>query len=110
MAVILPAPVYNSVTNTEYEVPAETLQAVDDFVVPNGYRREGARESSFMYSLGVYVEPIDSKSKACKYFCLASAPCRSKKQVVPCTGRDRANVNKHLKRYHNMAGQVSMKK
>ncbi|CAN0456606.1 unnamed protein product, partial [Pylaiella littoralis] len=53
--VIGPAPIYDSATNTEREVPAETLKAIDEFVVPEGYRREGTREASFLYSLGVYV-------------------------------------------------------
>ena len=69
MPVILPAPVYNSRTGDVYELPAETIIAVDDFPVPAGFRREGTREASFMYSIGVYVEPIDEETAPCKYFC-----------------------------------------
>ena len=39
-------------------MPADIVQAVDHFTVPDGYRREGSREHSFMYSLGVYVKHI----------------------------------------------------
>ena len=33
-----------------YDLPAETTQDVNNFVMPKRYRREGAREASFMYS------------------------------------------------------------
>ena len=61
VAVITPKLVYKILGDTQqvYDVPAETAKAVDDFVVPRGYRREGAREASFMYSLGVYCVPAD---------------------------------------------------
>ena len=62
---ILPAPVYNSITGDVYELPAETIKAVDGFPVPAGFRREGAREASFMYSIGVYVQTIDEKTAPC---------------------------------------------
>ena len=65
MPVILLAPVYNSRTEDVHELPAETIKAVDDFSVPAGFRREGTREGSFMYSVGVYVEPIDEKTAPC---------------------------------------------
>ena len=63
--VILLAQVYNSLTGDEYELPAETIEAVDGFPVPAGLRREGTREASFMYSIGVYVETIDEKKAPC---------------------------------------------
>ena len=63
--VILPAPVYNSLTGDVYELPAETIKAVDGFPVPAGFRREGTREASFMYSIGVYVETIGEKTEPC---------------------------------------------
>ena len=56
------APVYNSLTGDVYELPAETIKAVDDFPVPAGFRRERAREALFMYSIGVYVETTDEKT------------------------------------------------
>ena len=55
----------------------DTIKAVGD-VVANGYRREGARERSFMYSLGVYIVPLDTMEEEHKYFCLATAGCRQK--------------------------------
>ena len=51
--VILHAPVYKSLTGDVYELPAETIKAVDGFPVPAGYRGEGTREASFIYSIGV---------------------------------------------------------
>ena len=62
---ILPAPVYKSLTGDVYELPMETINAVDGFPVPAGFRREGTREASFMYSIGVYVETIDEKTAPC---------------------------------------------
>ena len=63
--VILPAPVYNSLTGDVYELPAETVKAVDGFPVPAGFRREGTRKASFIYSIGVYVETIHEKTAPC---------------------------------------------
>ena len=61
--VIFPAPVYISRTGHAYELPADTIKAVDDFPVPDGFRRERTREASFRYSIGVYVEPVDENTK-----------------------------------------------
>ena len=47
-----------------YELPAETIKAVDGFPVPAGFWREGTREASFMYLIGVHVETIDEKTRA----------------------------------------------
>ena len=63
--VILPAPVYNSLTGDVSELPAETTKAVDGFPVPVGFLREGTREASFMYSIGMYAETIDEKTAHC---------------------------------------------
>ena len=81
-------------TGDLYELPAKTIEAVDDFQVPAGFRGGKTREASFMNSIGVYVEPIDEKTVPCKYFCLASASCRQQKTVIPSKGRDRADINK----------------
>ena len=66
VTVILPAPVYNSLTGDVYDLPAETIKAVDGFSVPADFRREETREASFMYSIGVYVEAIDEKTAPCR--------------------------------------------
>ena len=63
--VFLPAPVYKSLTGDVYELPMETIKAVDGFPVPAGFRREGTREASFMYSIGAYIETIDVKTAPC---------------------------------------------
>ena len=60
--VVLPAPVYNSLAGDVIELPAEKIKAVDGFPVSAGFRREGAREASFMCSIGVYIETIDEKT------------------------------------------------
>ena len=62
MPVILPAAVYNSLTGDVYELPTETINDVEGFMVPAGFHREGTREASFMYSIGVDVETIDEKT------------------------------------------------
>ena len=48
--IITPAFVYD-MKGVVYALPADIVQAVDHFTVPDGYRREGSRERSFMYSL-----------------------------------------------------------
>ena len=65
-----------------------TIKAVHDFVVVNGYRREGARERSFMYSLGVSTVPLDPKDEKRKYFCLSPAGCCQSMMAVLCEGGD----------------------
>ena len=64
-------------------LPADIVQAVDDFKVPDGYGREGSRERSFMYSLGVYVVPLAEEDHKHKYFCMADPACRKNKTAVP---------------------------
>ena len=83
VATISPAIVYNKLGQV-YDVQNETTKAVDDFAVPAGYRRVGTREASFMYSVGVYVEPIsdNDKTKAPKYYCLANATCLSRSRCL----------------------------
>ena len=83
VATISPAIVYNKLGQV-YDVQHETTKAVDDFAVPAGYRRVGTREASFMYSVGVYVEPIsdNDKTKAPKYYCLANATCLSRSRCL----------------------------
>lgn len=110
VGVIPPAAVCNSQTGREIDVSPETVKAVDNFVVPSGYRREGSREKSFMYSLGVYVKPVDADDPKHKYFCLASASCRDKGKVVPCPKGDRSNVNTHHKKAHNYCGAQGVTK
>ena len=63
--VILHAPVYNSLTEDVYDLPAEAVKDVDGFPVPSSFRRQGTRETSFMYSIGVYVEMTDETTAPC---------------------------------------------
>ena len=60
-----------------YVLPADIVQAGDDFKVPDGYRKEGSGERSFMYSLGVYVVPLAEKDH------MADPACRKNKTTVP---------------------------
>lgn len=101
--VISPALAYD-MQGEVYSLPADTVKAVDDFTVPKGYRREGSRDRSYMYSLGVYVTPLDEEDEKHKYFCLASPTCRKNKAFVPCKKGDRSNVNTHLKSKHKLRG------
>ena len=95
VAVIKPALVFNTGEGGVFDVPKATVKAVDDFEVPRGYKREGTRERSFMYSLGVYVVPVKEggKQNKHKYSCLADTTCRRKNCVVP---RDCGGVNAGL--------------
>ena len=65
-------------------LPADIVKAVDDFKVPEGYRKEGCRERSFMYSLGVYVVPLAEEDHKHEYFCTADPSCRKNKATAPC--------------------------
>ena len=42
-----PAPIFDN-NGADYDVPQETIDAIESFVVPSGYQREGAREESFL--------------------------------------------------------------
>ena len=101
--VITPALVYN-MKGEVYELPADIVQAVDDFKVPDGYRREGCRERSFMYSLGVEVVPLAEDYHKHKYFCMADHSCRKNKTTVPCKKGDGRNVNTHHKSKNRLRG------
>ena len=57
---------------TVFELPRETIKAVDKFVVPKGFQRSGCREQSFITSLGVYVKPVDPNDRRHKYYCRVS--------------------------------------
>lgn len=101
---------YLEKTREEVKVPAIVKNAVENFVVPEGYQREGTHDQGFIYSWGVYVKP---KSRASKkkpeFFCLASSKCRRTEKMVPCTV-SRSNVNKHLKLEHNYVGNISIRR
>ena len=80
--VISPALVYD-MKEEVHVLPADIVQAVGDFKVPDGLRREGSRERSFMYSLGVYVVPLAEEDHKHKCFCMADPVCRNNKTTVP---------------------------
>ena len=94
--VSIPALVYDKKVEV-YALPADIVQTVDHFTVPDGYRREGSRERSFMQSLGVYVVQLGEEDDKHKYFCLADPTCRINKTTVPCKKGDRSKVNTHHK-------------
>ena len=73
---ITPALVYD-MEGEVYVLPADIVQAGDDFKVPDGYRREGSGERSFMYSLGVYVVPLAEEDH------MEDPACRKNKTTVP---------------------------
>ena len=91
--VITPALVY--MKGDMYALPADIVQAVDHFTVPGDYRGEGSRERSFMYSLEVYIVPLEEEDDKHKCFCLADPTCLKNKTTVPCKKGDRSNVNTH---------------
>ena len=59
-----PTPTHTSTGGRSYR-RGRGKKAVDGFPVPADFRREGAREASFMYSIGVYVETIEEKTASC---------------------------------------------
>ena len=79
---ITPALVYD-MEREVYIFPADIVQAADDFKVPDGDRREGSGERSFMYSLGVYVVPLAEEDHKHKYFCMADPSRGENKTTVP---------------------------
>lgn len=105
--VIEPALVYNK-QGEVVELEADVVEAVDSFKVPDGYVRKGARDGSFMYSLGVYAEAVEGESH--KYFCLASGACRRSRKVIPCKRGDRSNVNTHHRSAHGLQGKTGVMK
>lgn len=105
--VIEPALVYNKEGGV-VELEADIIKAVDSFRVPDGFVRKGARDGSFMYSLGVYAEALEGESH--KYFCLASGACRRSRKVIPCKRGDRSNVNTHHRSAHGLQGRSGVMK
>ena len=105
-----PKPVFTT-AGSLYEVPPDVVQAVDNFSTPEGFHRDGSRERSFMYSVGVFCKPHDTGGNVSpRYYCLANKICRSTKNFIPCAKGDRGNVNKHLKKAHKLVGQTAVKK
>ena len=81
--VITPALEYDMKAEV-YALPVDIVKAVDHFTVPDGYSREGSRERSLMYSLGVNVVPMGEEDDKHKNFYLADPACRKSKTTVPC--------------------------
>lgn len=99
-----PAAIYRE-NHGEYDVPQATIDAIESFKVPDGFQREGAREDSFLYSLGNYYTPVEKSSKnyTAHYKCQVGA-CRTSKKTIPCKNGARSNVNKHLRDLHHLRG------
>lgn len=53
---------YISRTRDVYELLAETIESVEYFYVTAGVCKEGTLGTSYMYSIGVDVEPIGEKT------------------------------------------------
>lgn len=102
-----PALVYNK-QGQVVELEADVVKAVGGFKAPDGYVRKGARDGSFMYSLGVYAEALEGDNH--KYFCLASGTCRRSKKMIPCKRGDRSNVNTHHRSAHGLQGKSGVLK
>ena len=63
MPVIEPAAFYRN--GEVVDVDCTIVNTVDSFEVPAGHVRKGARERSFMYSVGVYAEKMERDFSAC---------------------------------------------
>ena len=75
--VITPALVYD-MKGEVYALPADIVQAVDHYTVPDGYRREGSREKSFMLSLGLEEEHEKTSNSAWR-----TSPAAKKRRRIP---------------------------
>ena len=50
--------------------------------MPDGYRRQSSRERLFMYSLGVYVVPLEEEDDKPENFGLADPTCRKDLSLI----------------------------
>ncbi|CAM9771361.1 unnamed protein product, partial [Pylaiella littoralis] len=102
-----PAPVFH-VGGGEYDVPEATKNAVASFVVPAGFQQEGAREDSFLFSLGNYYVPVGVVSRTSAenkaWFRCQVGGCIKDGKTIPCPKGHKSNVNKHLKDSHQLRG------
>ena len=80
--VVSPALVYD-MKGEVYALPAIIVQAVDHFTVPGDYRGEGSRERSFMYSLEVYIVPLEEEDDKHKYSCLVDTRAAKTRWRLP---------------------------
>ena len=103
------APVYKT-NGDEYEVPEEIIEAIDNFLIPEGFQKIGNRESSFLYSVGVFVKPLNRNDKTGYFHCRANKKCRTGKKSIPCRNMSKSNVNKHLKEVHGLVGERTLKR
>lgn len=111
--IIEPALVLDSKTGAVYELPSEIIAAIEAFKAPEGFEVEGTRETSFLYSLGIYIKPIGlrpGQKYRGQFFCKASSSCRRDKKMIPCANGDRSNVNKHLLKSHGLRGESGAKR
>jgi len=92
-------------------VPAVTIAAIQAFVPPTGYKREGAREDSYLFSCGNYYTPTgvaktSAQFKALFKCQLGSCRSNSKAKPISCIRGNKSNVNKHVKQVHKLQGSV----
>lgn len=78
MRVKEPAPIYDK-HGAEFELPQVTITAIEWFKVPDGFQQEGAREDSFMYSLGNYYTPADLVNKSSRFTAFYKCQLRNNK-------------------------------
>ncbi|CAN0267242.1 unnamed protein product, partial [Ectocarpus sp. 4 AP-2014] len=103
-----PAPIFLVKGGDEYVVPEATKNAISSYAVPEGFQQEGAREDSFMFSLGIYCVPIgvvrrSSAENKAFFKCMVGACIKSGK-TVPCKKGNKSNVNKHFREKHDLRG------
>lgn len=88
---VLPTRAFSENPGEEVNVPVNVGKYVDDFVVPEGFQRDGSRDQGFIY-WGVYVKPTSRRSqKKPEYFCMASQKCQrlKKKGALYCVREQR---------------------
>eukprot|EP00904_Undaria_pinnatifida_P012849 jgi/Undpi1/8695/HiC_scaffold_25.g11160.m1 len=94
VCVVEPAKIFDVRTGAAFAVPQAVIDAIESFKVPADFQQEGAREDSFMYSLGNYAKPKptylnkdSSKNTTAEFHCQASTASRRSKKMIPCANR-----------------------
>ncbi|CAB1099071.1 unnamed protein product [Ectocarpus sp. CCAP 1310/34] len=98
-----PAPIYTK-SGDDFVVPQVTIDSIESFKAKDEYQREGAREDSFLYSLGNYAAPVEKSGKWIGYYKCQVGKCRTSTKTTPCPKGSKSNVNKHFREVHQLVG------
>lgn len=93
-------------THSIVQVPDDVLQAVLHHFPAPGYscRSSSLAQKSFLHQWGSFDIKNEDRCEA-KWWCKASAECRERGTSITIRNGHNSNINKHLKRAHNLIGQ-----